>query len=93
VPLVEGTDCRFGLCLRDELQGSGLAQLLMPPTIETARRFGIQRLILRGGVHAQNERARGFYIRQGFRETGRFTNQDGVGCVDMLLDLPESKIG
>lgn len=87
MPLDERTDCRFGPCVRAELQGSGLAHLLMPSTCEIARRFGKQRMILWGGVLAKNQRALRFYTREGFREVGRFTHLNGMACIDMLLEL------
>jgi ribosomal protein S18 acetylase RimI-like enzyme len=59
----------------------------MPPTLETAHRFGKRRVILWGGVLVENQRAMRFYARGGFREVGRFTNSDGNACIDMLIEL------
>jgi diamine N-acetyltransferase len=88
IPLDESMDCRFGPCVRDELQGSGLASALMPPVFEIARRFGKQRILLWGGVLTANQRAVRFYAKHGFETVGQFTNSDGNPCLDMLLRLP-----
>jgi GNAT superfamily N-acetyltransferase len=80
------TDCRFGPCVRDECQGRGLATLLLPPTLDTARRFGQKRIFLWGGVLQSNRRAIRFYQRAGFIEIGRFVNRDGNPCLDMILN-------
>jgi GNAT superfamily N-acetyltransferase len=89
IDLDEGEDCRFGPCVLDELRGSGLAAALMPPTFDIARRFGRQRILLWGGVLVENIRAIRFYAKHGFRAMGRFTNQDGKSCLDMMLDLTD----
>jgi diamine N-acetyltransferase len=88
IPLDESTDCRFGPCVRDELQGSGLASALMPPTFDIARRFGKQRILLWGGVLTANQRAVRFYEKHGFEPAGQFTNSNQEACLDMLLRLP-----
>ncbi|MBW3624379.1 MAG: GNAT family N-acetyltransferase [Armatimonadetes bacterium] len=87
IPLDEVTDCRFGPCVRDELQGGGLASALMVPTFDIARRFGKTRVFLWGGVLADNHRAIRFYLRHGFTEVGRFTAHDGEECIDMIRNL------
>ncbi|MEU2180061.1 GNAT family N-acetyltransferase [Streptomyces thermolilacinus] len=53
-----------------------------------ARRFGRNRIILWGGVLADNQRAIRFYEKQGFRTVGSFTGADGAESLDMMLDLP-----
>ncbi|RIK34127.1 MAG: N-acetyltransferase [Chloroflexi bacterium] len=84
VELDETHDCRFGPCVRDADQRRGIASALMAPTFAIARRFGKSRMILWGGVFANNEPALAFYRKQGFGEVGRFSNSDGKACVDMM---------
>ena len=69
--LDERTDARFGPCVRDDEQGSGLAPLLLAETARIAWREGRSRLILWGGVQHENHRARRFYERERFCEVGR----------------------
>ena len=69
--LDERTDVRFGPCVRDDEQGSGLAPRLLAETARIARRERRSRLILWGGVQPENQRARRFYEREGFSEVGR----------------------
>lgn len=69
--LSEATDVRFGPCVLDSVHGSGLAPVLLRHTAAIARREGRRRLVLWGGVQIENERARRFYLREGFVEVGR----------------------
>lgn len=84
-PLNALSDCRFGLCVIDALQGQGLAPALLQPVREIARRFGRARIILWGGVMTENARARRYYSRAGFEAVGEFVNSVGVASVDMVL--------
>lgn len=69
--LDERTDVRFGPCVGDDEQGSGLAPRLLAETARIALRAGRNRLVLWGGVQPENRRARRFYEREGFSEVGR----------------------
>lgn len=82
------TDCRFGPTLADGHQGRGLGSRVFPLVADVARRFGRKRIILWGGVLADNSRAIRFYEKQGFRTVGSFTGADGAESLDMMLDLP-----
>ncbi|MFF5225991.1 GNAT family N-acetyltransferase [Dactylosporangium sp. NPDC000521] len=82
-PLDPARTVRFGPCVADAWQGRGLAAALLPPAWDAARLFGRDRVVLFGGVHAANQRARRFYRRHGFVEVGAFDD-----CVDMVLRLP-----
>jgi diamine N-acetyltransferase len=82
--LDEAHDCRFGPCVRDDHQRRGVATALMGPTFAIARRFGKGRILLWGGVLADNGPALAFYGRQGFVEVGRFEDSDGTAVIDML---------
>lgn len=80
------TDCRFGPTLADAYQERGIGSRAMPPIKDVARRFGQQRMILWGGVLADNARAIHFYKKHGFVEVGQFVNDDAA-MLDMICDL------
>ena len=86
VGLRPGLDCRWGLCVGDEWQGRSWAAL-SAASFELARRFGRERVILWGGVHAANEAAIHYYRKVGFRETGRFANDEGIDSIDMHREI------
>jgi GNAT superfamily N-acetyltransferase len=86
VRLSESTDCRFGPTLADDHQGRGLGTLVLPHVVEAARLLGRTRIILWGGVRADNVRARRYYEKNGFRPVGSFTGPDGSRSLDMILD-------
>lgn len=48
------TDCRFGPCLADDYQNSGLGSTVLPYMLHVARRFGQKRILLWGGVLSDN---------------------------------------
>ncbi|MFJ1729882.1 GNAT family N-acetyltransferase [Streptomyces sp. NPDC088254] len=81
-------DCRLGPTLADDHQGRGVGTLVFPLVADVARRFGRTRIVLWGGVLADNARAVRFYEKQGFRTVGAFTAADGTRALDMVLDLP-----
>ncbi|WP_405760212.1 GNAT family N-acetyltransferase [Streptomyces sp. NBC_01420] len=81
------TDCRFGVTLADDHQGRGVGSRVFPLVTDVARRFGRKRVILFGGVLAENARAIRYYEKNGFRAVGSFTGGDGVRSLDMVLDL------
>lgn len=88
IELDPATDCRFGPCVADAYQGSGLAQALFPPTVEIARRCGQRRIILWGGVFTANSRAIGYYETLGFRRVGHFVKEGGM-CLDMIYEIED----
>jgi diamine N-acetyltransferase len=90
IGLDEASDCRFGPCVRDAYQRRGVGSALMGPTFAVAQRFGKGRVILWGGVLADNRPALAFYQRHGFDEVGRFSDKDGIACVDMVRVLEDA---
>ncbi|MFI1395417.1 GNAT family N-acetyltransferase [Streptomyces sp. NPDC020681] len=87
IRLTETTDCRFGPTLADDYQGKGVATLVFPLVTEVARRLGKKRIILWGGVLADNARAIRYYEKNGFRPVGSFVEPDGSSLLDMMVDL------
>ncbi|MBT2493115.1 GNAT family N-acetyltransferase [Streptomyces sp. ISL-96] len=81
------TDCRFGPTLADDYQGKGVGTQVFPLIADVARGFGKRRIILLGGVLADNARAIRYYQKNGFQAVGSFTGTNGVRSLDMILDL------
>lgn len=81
------TDCRFGPTLADEYQNRGIGTLVLPFMKDLAREFGRKRIVLWGGVLADNGRAIRYYQKNGFQRVGTFQNSDGFEAVDMILAL------
>jgi GNAT superfamily N-acetyltransferase len=91
VPLDADTDCRFGPTIADDYQNRRLGSRVFPHMVEVARNFGKQRMILWGGVLADNARAIRFYEKQGFEPVGIFEAEDGELLLDMLLALDQAR--
>ncbi|MFF5725327.1 GNAT family N-acetyltransferase [[Kitasatospora] papulosa] len=87
IRLTAATDIRFGPTLADDYQGRGVGTSVFPPVTEVARRLGRSRIILWGGVRADNSRAIRYYEKHGFRPVGSFAEADGSRSFDMILDL------
>ncbi|WP_433475642.1 N-acetyltransferase family protein [Spirillospora sp. CA-142024] len=87
VHLTEANDCRFGPTLADAFQGRQAGTLAFPLITDVVRKLGRTRIILWGGVLADNARAIRFYEKNGFRHIGSFTGPDGLRSLDMMLDL------
>lgn len=81
------TDCRFGPTLADSYQNKGIGSLIFHYIINIAQKFGRSRIILYGGVLADNSRAIHFYEKHGFKKIGSFINSDGKEALDMILIL------
>jgi diamine N-acetyltransferase len=71
----------------DDYQSQGVGSALMRPVLYWLRQLGCQRLVLSGGVRAENARARRFYAKLGFRHVGDFQTQGAIDNHDMALDL------
>lgn len=86
-PLKPGEDVRFGITLSDAYQSQGVGSKVFPLILKVAKSSGMKRIILWGGVLADNTQAINYYKKYGFYETGRFMNSDFVECIDMALDI------
>jgi len=85
--LNQGSDCRFGPCLLDNYQNQGLGTVILPFIIKIAKDFGQKRIILWGGVLANNTRAIRYYQKNNFKVVGDFINSNNIACLDMILDI------
>ncbi|MFC4467940.1 GNAT family N-acetyltransferase [Streptomyces xiangluensis] len=85
IHLTETTDCRFGPTLADDYQGRGVGTLTFPLIADVARRLGRTRIILWGGVLADNARAIRYYEKNGFRPVGSFAGTVGAPSLDMMF--------
>ncbi len=79
--------CTFAPSVADACLSSGIGSALMPLILEATRRLGRRRLILMGGVRADNPRAQHFYRKFGFEQVGEFF-AGGIDNLDMMLTLP-----
>jgi ribosomal protein S18 acetylase RimI-like enzyme len=78
----DDTGLLYGMWVRPDARGTGLATELVDAVVAVAREHGARTLTLK--VEPDNARARAFYTRTGFRETG---DGDGPGLVLMSLGL------
>jgi mycothiol synthase len=85
--LEPGKDCRFGITLADDYQSKKLGRKISGYIDNVAVQASMSRVILWGGVLAENTRAISYYTNKGFIEAGRFTREDGVECVDMIKNV------
>jgi GNAT superfamily N-acetyltransferase len=82
------TDVTLAPSVADAYQGQGVGSALMPHLLDVLRRLGKRRVVLMGGVQADNERALAFYRRFGFRQVGSFKTRHHNNY-DMILELGE----
>ncbi len=80
------TDCTLAPSVADDFQERGVGSALFPQLALAAQRLGKQRIVLWGGVRADNPRAVHFYQKMGFVEWGQFETRDTLNF-DMVLDL------
>lgn len=80
-------DCRFGICLRDDMQGRGVGDIVFEKVREILQSLGKKRVILWGGVLKINTNAIKYYSNNGFRLVGEFNNEDGESCLDMICEI------
>jgi len=80
-------DCRLGPCIADDYQNRGLGSLLFSHMIKVAIQFGKKRIILWGGVLSDNQKAIHYYEKLGFEYLGKYINDKGDECIDMIVSL------
>ena len=84
--LHDETDCTLAPSVADAYQSEGLGSLMMQHLLGLLPRLGRQRMLLWGGVRADNPRAVHFYTKFGFRRVGDFA-AGGTNNYDMIADL------
>jgi len=78
------TDCTFAPSVADEWQSCGVGDHLFSFICTELKGYGIQRIILWGGVQCDNRKAVNFYHKNGFRTLGHF-EYSGQN-MDMILE-------
>ena len=87
MPLDGALDCELAPSVADADQSTGVGSLVMGHLLPLLRRVGRQRLVLVGGVRAENVRAIHFYEKFGFCKVGEFKTRGDVDNFDMIADL------
>ncbi|MHB1356489.1 MAG: GNAT family N-acetyltransferase [Anaerolineae bacterium] len=84
----DDTAC-FAPVIADAFQDQGVGSQMGRHVLASASKIGLKRVILMGGVMAENEIARHVYQKLGFRQLGEFiTHQNGdVHNYDMMIEL------
>jgi ribosomal protein S18 acetylase RimI-like enzyme len=66
------TDACFAPSVSDLWQGLGIGDMMLSYILDELREMHIKRVILWGGVQANNEKAINYYLKNGFRILGQF---------------------
>jgi diamine N-acetyltransferase len=83
--LNDKTDCTFAPSVADKWQGLGIGNSLFSFIVEDLKGAGIKRVILWGGVQADNDKAVQYYKRNGFVTLGQFFHNGNN--YDMVFDI------
>ncbi len=78
----------------DTYQNQGLGTAMARHVLDCARRMGVYKVILMGGVVARNAQARRLYQKLGFREVRSFWihSKEPLLNYDMVLDLNAKRV-
>ena len=79
------TDCTYAPSVSDDFQNLGIGKGIFQFIINELKEKGFDRVILWGGVQADNKKAVRFYLNQGFREVGQF--EFNGQNLDMVKDI------
>lgn len=80
------TDCTYAPSVADEWQGRGIGTALCKYILSDVEKMRFRRIILWGGVQADNERAVRYYQHNGFTILGEF--HFNGNNFDMVYNLP-----
>jgi GNAT superfamily N-acetyltransferase len=78
-------DCTYAPSVADDFQGQGLGTTLFKYILSDAEKMNFRRIILWGGVQADNKRAVRYYLNNGFTILGEF--QYNGNNFDMVYNL------
>jgi GNAT superfamily N-acetyltransferase len=78
------TDCTYAPSVADAWQSCGVGNLMFQFILDDLKSMGFRRIILWGGVQADNLKAVNFYRKNGFQEVGRFEHNGNN--LDMIRD-------
>ena len=79
------TDCTYAPSVADAWQSCGVGNLMFQFILDDLKSKGFSRIILWGGVQADNVKAVNFYRKNGFQEVGRFEHNGNN--IDMTHDI------
>ena len=79
------TDCTFAPSVADMWQCIGVGKAMLHFIISDIQQKGIKRIILWGGVQSDNEQAKNYYLKAGFKVLGYFEYHGQNE--DMILEL------
>jgi diamine N-acetyltransferase len=78
----------FAPVLADAFQSQGFGYKMAQHVMASARAWGLQKVVLMGGVRSDNPRAQRLYVKLGFRRVGEFwAGNPPLWNYDMILDL------
>lgn len=77
--------CTFAPSVADEWQGRGVGKMLFNFILADIKEKRIKKMILWGGVQANNERAVNFYLKKGFKTLGSF--EYNGSNYDMMMEI------
>ena len=81
------SDCELAPSVADGDQNTGVGSLVMEHLMPLLRRVGRKRVVLVGGVRAENLRAIHFYEKFGFEKVGAFKTRGNTDNFDMIVSL------
>jgi diamine N-acetyltransferase len=87
IQLSSHTDSTFAPSVADEWQGLGIGNSLFHFILSVLKPKGVKRIILWGGVQADNTNAVNYYTKNGFTILGQF-DYNGLNY-DMVFDMPK----
>jgi diamine N-acetyltransferase len=85
IALDHNTDCSFAPSVADSWQSCGIGNSLLHFIISDVKATAIKRIILWGGVQANNDKAVNYYTRNGFKILGQFEYHGDN--YDMILNI------
>jgi len=82
------SDCEFAPSVADDWQSCGIGNVLFQYIFEELKETAIKRMVLWGGVQADNDKAVNYYLKHGFQKVGQFTH-NGENF-DMVLEIKKN---